>query len=93
MLRFFAFDAIFFLVPFAIYALWLVVTRRTLRNADDWEVKTIAYLSLAGGILLIGAILFFIHFDRDPPGGTYIPAHIENGKIVPGYIEQPPTNP
>lgn len=93
MVRFFAFDAIFFLVPFAAYALWLIVTRRTLRNADDWTVKTIGYLSLAGAILLIAAILFFVHFDREPPGGTYVPAHMENGRIVPGHIELPATPP
>ena len=93
MVRFVAFDAIFFLLPFAAYALWLIVTRRTLRNADDWTVKTIAYLALAGAVLLIGAIVFFVHYDRDPPGGTYVPAHIENGVIVPGHIDPPAAAP
>jgi hypothetical protein len=93
MARFFALDAIFFLIPFAIYALWLLVTRRTVRNADDWTVKTITYLALAGAAVLILAIVFFVHYDREPPGGRYVPAHIENGKIVPGHIDPPPAAP
>lgn len=93
MVRFVAFDAVLFLLPFAAYALWLIFTRRTLRQADDWTVKVIAYLALAGAILTIVALVVFIHLDTAPPGGTYVPAHIENGVIVPGQIVAPPADP
>lgn len=86
MARFVAFDAVLFLLPFAAYALWLIITRRTLRNADDWTVKVIAYLALAGAILTVVALVVFVHLDTAPPGGTYVPAHIENGVIIPGQI-------
>lgn len=86
MARFVAFDAVLFLLPFAAYALWLIITRRTLRNADDWTVKVIAYLALAGAILTVVALVVFVHLDTAPPGGTYVPAHIENGVIVPSQI-------
>jgi hypothetical protein len=92
MLRFVAFDAIFFLIPFAAYALWLVVTRRALPNAADWEVRTIGYLALAGAVLVLGVLIAFVHFDAEPPGGVYVPAQLENGKIVPGHFE-PATRP
>ena len=90
MVRFLTFDAVFFLLPFVAYGLWLLATRRSLGGVPDWEVRTIAILCLAGAVLMIASILFFIHFDREPPGGTYVPAHMENGQIVPGHIVEPP---
>jgi hypothetical protein len=93
MLRFVAFDAIFFLIPFAAYALWLVVTRRTLPNAADWEIRTIGYLALAGAVLVIGVLFAFVHLDAEAPGGKYVPARLENGKIVPGHFEPAPDQP
>ena len=90
MVRFVAFDAIFFLLPFVAYGLWLLVTRRSLGGVAEWEVRTISLLSLAGAVLMIASVLIFIQFDRDPPGGTYVPAHMEDGKIVPGRIVPPP---
>jgi hypothetical protein len=93
MLRFVAFDAIFFLLPFAAYALWLVVTRRTLTNASDWEVRTIGYLALAGAVLMVIVLVAFVHLDADQPGGVYVPARLENGKIVPGHFAPRPPQP
>jgi hypothetical protein len=93
MLRFVAFDAVFFLLPFAAYALWLVVTRRTLTQAADWEIRTIGYLALAGAVLVIAILVAFVHLDTDAPGGVYVPAHLEDGKIVPGHFEPPPKTP
>ena len=87
MVRIVAFDVLFFLLPFVAYALWLIITRRTMRNAEDWQVKTIAWLAFAVAVLMIGALVIFIHLDPSPPGGTYVPPHIENGEIVPGHIE------
>ena len=93
MFRFVAFDGVFFLVPFVIYGLWLLATRRNFGGVEDWQVKTIAVLSLVGALVMLAAIALFIHFDRDPPGGKYVPAHIENGKIVPGKIVPPGQTP
>jgi hypothetical protein len=56
-------------------------------------VRTVTILSLAGALLMLAAVVFFIQYDRDPPGGTYIPAHMENGEIVPGHIVAPPAKP
>ena len=89
MVRFVAFDIVFFLLPFAAYGLYLLVTQRNLGGVAEWEVRTLAFLSLAGAVVLTAAIVIFIHFDREPPGGTYVPAHMENGQIVPGHIDPP----
>jgi heme A synthase len=90
MLRIVALDAIFFLTPFAAYALWLLFTRRTVRNPDDWTVKTIAWLALVGAVFMIGILVIFVHLDPVPPGGTYVPPSFEDGVIVPGHTEPLP---
>ena len=87
MVRFVAFDAVFFLLPFAIYALWLVASRRAVGAAAEWETRTIGYLALAGAILMIAVLVAFVRFNTAPPGGIYIPAHIENGHVVEGHIQ------
>ena len=89
MVRFVAFDAVLFLLPFAIYALWLIASRRSVGAAAEWETRTIGYLALAGAVLMIAVLVAFVHFDTAPPGGVYIPAHMENGHIVEGHIEEP----
>jgi hypothetical protein len=87
MTRFLAFDAVFFLVPFGLYAAWLIFTRGSLKNLDDWQVRTLAYLTIAGSALLLAAIFAFTSFNQEPPSGVYVPAHIENGVIVRGHFE------
>ena len=87
MARYIAFDAVFFLVPFAIYAAWLIFTRGSLKNLDDWQVRTLAYLTIAGSALLLVAVFAFTSFNQVPPSGVYVPAHIENGVIVPGHFD------
>ena len=77
-------EVAFFLVPFAAYALLLVATRRGVLHAKVWPLRRIAAL-LVVSLALLGASLFALaQFSGAPPGSTYVPAHIENGKFVPG---------
>lgn len=89
MVRFVAFDLVLFFLPFGAYALWLYVTRQTVGGAAEWETRTIAWLALTGAALFVLTIAVFIHFDTGAPGGRYVPAHVENGEIVPGHIDAP----
>jgi hypothetical protein len=90
MARYIAFDAVFFLLPFGIYAAWLIFTRGSLKNLDDWQVRTLAYLTIAGSALLLVAIFAVTSFTQEPPSGVYVPAHMDNGVIVPGHFESRP---
>ena len=36
---------------------------------------------------MVGSFIYFAHFTGAPPGSTYVPAHIENGKFVPGQTK------
>jgi hypothetical protein len=90
MARYIALDFVFFLLPFVIYAVWLIFTRGSMLNMPDWEVRTVAYLSIAGAAVLLVAVFAFTSFNQAPPEGVYVPAHIEDGKVVPGHIDVPP---
>ena len=73
-----------FLIPFAVYALFLIGTRSGLLLQSSWPASRVAKLVL--GSLLLGVISFILlaHFSGAPPDSTYVPAHVENGRLVPG---------
>ena len=73
-----------FLIPFAIYALFLIATRSGLLIQSSWPVHIIAKLVLGSLLLVVLSFILLAHFSGAPPNSTYIPAHIENGKFVPG---------
>jgi hypothetical protein len=73
-----------FLIPFAIYAIYLVATRAQLLNTASWPLPVLGWLSAAALLLIIGSFAWLAHFSGAPPGSTYIPAHMQNGKLVPG---------
>jgi hypothetical protein len=73
-----------FLAPFVIYAALLVVTRNGALQPSAWGARRIAALGIAGFVLMLGSFVIFAQFSGAPPGSTYVPAHIENGKFVPG---------
>jgi hypothetical protein len=87
MARLIAFNAVFFLLPFAAYAAWLVATRGSLRNAGDWPLRTTGYLAIAGALMMVAALVVFTSFAGEAPGGKYVPATLVGGKIVPGHFE------
>jgi hypothetical protein len=73
-----------FLIPFAVYALFLVATRSGLMLQSSWPVHIIAKLVLGSLVLVVVSFILLAHFSGGSPNSTYIPAHIENGRLVPG---------
>ena len=73
-----------FLIPFAVYALFLLATRSGLMVQSSWPVHVISRLVLGSLVLVIISLVLLAHFSGAPPNSTYIPAHMENGKFVPG---------
>jgi Family of unknown function (DUF6111) len=73
-----------FLIPFAIYAMFLIATRSGLLVQSSWPVQIIAKLVLGSLLLVVLSFILLAHFSGAPPNSTYIPAHIENGKLVRG---------
>jgi heme/copper-type cytochrome/quinol oxidase subunit 3 len=73
-----------FLTPFVIYAAFLMVTRRGAWQPSAWTLRRLALLAIASLVLVLGSLLLLAQFSVAPPGSTYVPAHIEGGKFVPG---------
>ena len=86
--RLVAFNALFFLLPFAVYAGWLLITRGSASNPAYWPLRTIGLLALGGALVMVAALVIFVQFSDAPPEANYRPATLgEDGRIVPGRLE------
>jgi hypothetical protein len=74
-----------FLIPFAVYAAFLIATRAGVLDPASWPVRRLASLVILSLLLVIGSLLLVTNFSGAPPGSVYVPAHIDaDGKFVPG---------
>lgn len=82
------------LIPVLIYLGYLrVEQRRAAARGDEvlpWWAET-PWIPLAGAGVLLAAIVLSVIVLRsgDAIHGVYIPAHLENGALVPGHVEYP----
>ena len=75
-----------FLLPFVVYAVYLVLRLRYPLEVEHWtrgRVSIMTLLGLAAAVLGLVAVNAFAPRGR----GVYVPAHVENGVLVPGRIE------
>ena len=73
-----------FLIPFAVYAMFLIATPSGVMASASWPAHLVAKLVLGSLLLVVVSFVLLAHFSGAPPDSTYVPAHIENGKFVPG---------
>lgn len=73
-----------FLIPFAAYAIFLIATRAGVFASSSWPAHLIAKLVLGSLLLVVISFVLLAQFSGAPPDSTYIPAHLENGKLVDG---------
>ena len=73
-----------FLTPFAVYIVFLIATRSGLLVPASWPLHLVAKLTVAALLLVIASLVLLAEFSGAPPHSTYVPAHIENGRLVPG---------
>jgi hypothetical protein len=62
-----------FLIPFAIYALFLITTRSGLLVQSSWPVQIVAKLVLGSLLLVVISFILLAHFSGAPPNSTYTP--------------------
>jgi len=62
----------------------LIATRSGLLVQSSWPVQIVAKLVLGSLLLVVVSFILLAHFSGAPPNSTYVPAHIENGKLVRG---------
>jgi heme/copper-type cytochrome/quinol oxidase subunit 3 len=77
-------EIVLFLTPFVLYAAFLMATRSGVWQPTAWTLRRLALLAIASLLLMLGSLLLLAQFSGAPPGSTYVPAHIEGGKFVPG---------
>lgn len=73
-----------FLTPFVLYGLYLAVTNAGVLQPKAWRLSRVAALLAVSLLLMFGSFIVLAQFSGAPPGSTYVPAHIDNGKFVPG---------
>ena len=73
-----------FLAPFVVYAIFLIATNAALLSHASWPPRTLATLAIVALVLMLGSFVYLSHFSGATPGSTYEPAHIEDGRLVPG---------
>ena len=77
-------EVLLFFVPFAVFALFLLLRRRNPLHMTAWNDST-AWLAIAG---LVCVILGFLYTGRtaERSTGVFEPPHLENGRVVPGQF-------
>src|SRR5262249_38233015 len=73
-----------FITPFVLYALFVWATHEGMLDVSAWSLPRLMWLTIAALILVIISLLLLAQSGGCPPGSTYIPAHMENGRLVPG---------
>jgi hypothetical protein len=79
------------LLPSLLYILWVVLARRRTASSGGTvsvlQVGPWFWLILTGiGLAACGLIASALLFGGDPKG-TYMPPHLENGRVVPGRVQ------
>jgi hypothetical protein len=78
--------ALLFASPFVVYLIYLALRRTYPFAVDHWTHGAISALTLAGLAVAVAGMLFFGIFAVRHEG-AYVPAHIEDGKLVPGRLQ------
>ncbi len=86
MLRAFLEPALLFGSPFAAYAIYLALRLRYPFEVAYWTQSAVATLVLVGLAIAVAGV-FTIGVFAKRGQGAYVPAHVENGQIVPGRIQ------
>jgi hypothetical protein len=82
MIRAIAEAILVFLVPFVLFGIVLALTGRNPLQRDLWTERRLILAALGLGCVILVFVVGGILGDR--PTGAYVPAHMEDGRLVPG---------
>ena len=77
-------ELLMFVTPFALYAAFLWATKAGVLHPDSWPLSRVLTLIIVALALMVVTFFYFAEYTGAPVGSTYVPAHMENGKFVPG---------
>lgn len=87
MLRVILINIVLFALPLAFYAAYFYVSERNKNSVEiEWKNMPISILLQIGLALIVAGMLITAYVSGDDAGGTYLPARMENGKLVPGEV-------
>jgi hypothetical protein len=86
-IRLFSLETALLLAPFVAYALFLWATREGVLHPDDWPMSVLAGLTFVAIVLTAAGFFMVAEFSGAPKNSTYVPAHLENGRLVPGMMK------
>ena len=72
------------LLPFLIYAAYVAVAKGRTPRWLDLDEKEWLMLGGSGLVLLTISLVTWSLLSGSPPEETYVPPHLEDGRIVPG---------
>ena len=87
MIRLFSVEVALFLAPFVAYALFIWAAREGLFHPEAWPARVLVALSLVAVVLTAGGFVVVAQYSGAPAHSTYVPAHMENGRLVPGTLK------
>jgi hypothetical protein len=87
MIRQIAIGLALFLSPYALYWLFLWAAQPGPGKGSAWSPLALGLLTTVALLLLVGGLAVWIAYSGAPPDATYVPAHMENGRFVPGTFK------
>ena len=82
MVRPLLYETVLFLLPFAVYALWLAVRKVNPAEVEPWREAPLLGLLVAALITTAVGLGLLSHFGGAPAGSVYVPAHVEDGRLI-----------
>ncbi|MGL4242817.1 MAG: DUF6111 family protein, partial [Beijerinckiaceae bacterium] len=84
MLRAILEGVLLFLLPYAAFAVYLLIIGQNPLQPDVWSKKALSWLTIAALVVcIIGVVV--VGARREVQSGTFVPSHVEpDGTFVPG---------
>ena len=82
MFRPFVFEAVLFVLPFVAYGIYLLIRGEKGFSPQSWEAAPLLRLLGASVVCVAVGLALFAHYGGAPADSAYIPAHMEDGKLV-----------
>jgi hypothetical protein len=77
-------EALLFFLPFALFAIFLVISRRNPFRLAAWSESSL-WLVIAGLACVVAAFLY-TGITAERQTGAFVPPHLEDGRVVPGQF-------
>jgi Family of unknown function (DUF6111) len=90
MLRVILEGAFLFLLPYAGFAVWLLLKGQNPLEPAVWSRKAMSWLTLVALVVCIAGVIA-VGARREVESGTFVPSHVDkDGRFVPGGFRPAP---